>query len=559
MNKNAMFALAIVGLLLMLSYSSAAVVGTATIRAPAVIVTNNTGSLTTITLVITNGNGAVTVTGPQTVANSTIQSATTAAAYASNYTGHMLSDYNFSYNISDAGDNVSGPSAGAAMTILAVSAFTNIPLRKDFTMTGTISGNGSIGQIGGVYDKASAAKASGADLILVPKVAQTDPEDELYLLVQTNFGIPLVQVANISQAAYFAFNSDINGLSNETEYNFYTDMHAPELPQAGINCSALCNYTIFGYLLNSTFNLTHNEINMLDANPKFYGIGSQMGRVLNQSMAIAEHGYLYVGADYSFLDYVNAFYFNGYSTNRSAALSTLYAIQYFCNSLKPPQLTTSNYNYVINAELRQEWGDYSINSTISSYNSSQIDSDEILDELYVGAQANGWCSAANIVFNASGRNQGGTPVVPSSALGPIAASRLARASQYGPSMYYTTAEQAYSQSNYPVRNSRCRLCVRALKRRIKIHAIYRAAEQPDNGDSPELNIRGLGHGVRQGGAVLRKRDRPHQQLDRGKGLCGNGLCIGAACTADKQRHKGDKRQPSKHKWAAEHRSLNFRD
>ena len=75
-------------------------------------------------------------------------------------------------------------------------------------MTGTILGNGSIGQIGGVYDKTGAGKKAGVTLVLVPKASKTTRRSELYLLVQTNFGIPLVQVANISQAAQFAFNSE---------------------------------------------------------------------------------------------------------------------------------------------------------------------------------------------------------------------------------------------------------------------------------------------------------------------------------------------------------------
>ena len=78
-------------------------------------------------------------------------------------------------------------------------------------------------------------------------------------------------------------------------------------------------------------------------------------------------------------------------------------MQGFCNSLSPPPLTTANYDYVINAELRQLWGNYTINTDVGNYNSSQIDSDQILDELYLGAEANGWCTAANMVYNAPPR------------------------------------------------------------------------------------------------------------------------------------------------------------
>ena len=434
--------------LILASGSAAATVGTASIRAPAVILYNNTGSLTGITVNITTGNGSVNVTGAKYIASSTVQSAQTAAMYGANYTGHNFYDYNYTYDIISQSDNVSGPSAGAAMTMLAVSAFENRPLRSDFTMTGTISSNGSIGEIGGVYDKSAAAVAAGMALILVPKVSRNDPEDELYLLVQTNFGIPLVQVANISQAAHFAFNSSINGRANETTLNFYTNYNAESLPNATIMCTSSCNYTLFNRLLNATFKLTNNEVDNLSSNPKFAPIGMQFGQVLNQSSAIARHGYLYTAADIDFLDYVNAFYFDGYPSNRSDALAQLHRIQNFCSSLNPPPLTTSNYNYVINAELRQLWGNYTINQAVQSYNSSQIESDEILDELYLGAQSNGWCTAANLVYNESA--QAGTYVAPSSSLKSVALHRIDRALPYGLSLYLVTAGEAYNQSNYPL-------------------------------------------------------------------------------------------------------------
>lgn len=439
-------ALAVLIFALAISLSSAAVVGTASIRAPAVIVMNNTGSLTTISLTITNGTGAVNITGPQEVGPSTLQSAQTAAAYAASYTGHNLNRYDFMYTISDAGDNVSGPSAGAAMTMLAVSAFENRQLRNDFSMTGTINPNGSIGEIGGVYDKASAAKNAGMKLLLVPKVAPAGPEDELYLLVQTNFGIPLVQVANISQASSFAFGSP-SGIANETTYKFYTDYMTSQLPDATLNCSSQCNDTIFRQLLNATFNLTKNEINSLNSNPKFSNVSAQLYKVLNQSTAISSHGYIYTGADFAFLDYVNAFFFNGYPGNRTGAYALLGNIQNSCQSLQPPSLTESNYNYVLNAELRQYWGNYTIGQALGTYNATNIESDQVLDELYLGAQANGWCTAASIVYNES--SIPGNYVAPSSSLKAIAFKRIERSSPYG-GLYLTTAQQAYDQGNYAV-------------------------------------------------------------------------------------------------------------
>lgn len=64
--------------------------------------------------------------------------------------------------------SIDGPSAGAATTVTMIAAIENRTVRKDVIMTGTIQENGSIGQVGGVLEKAKAANDAGAKLFLVP-------------------------------------------------------------------------------------------------------------------------------------------------------------------------------------------------------------------------------------------------------------------------------------------------------------------------------------------------------------------------------------------------------
>lgn len=63
---------------------------------------------------------------------------------------------------------VDGPSAGALMGIITVAALQNKSLRQDVTITGSIDKDGRIGEIGGVVEKAMAAKKNGKSLILIP-------------------------------------------------------------------------------------------------------------------------------------------------------------------------------------------------------------------------------------------------------------------------------------------------------------------------------------------------------------------------------------------------------
>jgi predicted S18 family serine protease len=427
--------------------AAGAVVGTAMIHAPAVILGNNTGSLTVINLTVTDGRGNVSIVGPAEVAQSTLQSAQTAVYYAAKYLNVNQYNYNFTYDIQDDYSNVSGPSAGAAMTLLAISALSHKPLEQDFTITGTISPNGSIGEIGGVYDKVSAAAASGMKYALVPAVQYGSGEAVLYLLVQETFGIPLIQVSNISDALPYGYGSyrTLNG----TSYNFYTDYKMHGLGDANILCSNGCNSSAFAALANFTINFTRNEINILASYPAFNATTAQLSRVLNQSAQLDAKGYYYLAADEAFLDYQNAFYFDNHLVTRSGGLSTLQGIGRFCADFIPPQLTSSNYEYVLGGELRQAWGNYTISSAVSSYNQTGFDTDEVLYEMSNGANANGWCNAAHEMYGLAS-DIGGQVVTVSPSLNSVALNRIDRALAYGPGLYLSTAETAYKQGNYPL-------------------------------------------------------------------------------------------------------------
>lgn len=69
---------------------------------------------------------------------------------------------------------VGGPSAGAALTIATIAALQGKQLKEGVSITGTINLNGTIGEVGGVTEKAKAAKARGISLFLVPVGESTE-------------------------------------------------------------------------------------------------------------------------------------------------------------------------------------------------------------------------------------------------------------------------------------------------------------------------------------------------------------------------------------------------
>ena len=430
----------------MLEFSSGTV-GTASIHAPAVILSNNSGVITVINLTITNGDGSVSIVGPHSVGSSTLQAAQNAAAFASSYMGRTESDYNFTYAINDYNASVSGPSAGAAMTVLALSAFSNRPLLSSFTMTGTINPNGSIGPIGGVYDKMSAASAEGLRFGLVPYASPGSFENELYLLIQTNFHIPLIEVSNVSQAfAYATGSSPIAG--HNVTFSFYTTYNVSALPDAPLTCSNSCNESNFRGLMNYTENITGSMVSTL-SNGRFSGIAANLSNALAQSEQIGAKGYYYAAADFAFLDYANAYLMHSASTTKQQGIQTLVQTSSSCASIQPPQITSANYEYVLGGELRQAWGNYTAQSLIANYNSTATDSDGVMENMYENGISQAWCSSAAYMYGVA-QGIGGNTSEPSASLASLAASRISSAGSYGNSYYYQTALAAYRNHNYPL-------------------------------------------------------------------------------------------------------------
>ncbi|MEM0480832.1 MAG: S16 family serine protease [Candidatus Aenigmatarchaeota archaeon] len=129
------------------------------------------------------------------------------------------------YKIESDAQVVGGPSAGAAIAIATIAAITNKTLNPYVAITGTINEDGSIGQVGGILEKAKAAKDFGIKILLVPKGQSTyyeyKQEKECRRIASFEFctiryvpeevniskevGIEVVEVSNIKEATKYFF------------------------------------------------------------------------------------------------------------------------------------------------------------------------------------------------------------------------------------------------------------------------------------------------------------------------------------------------------------------
>lgn len=87
---------------------------------------------------------------------------------ASHVLGEEFLGRDLIYTIRANASVIEGPSAGAALAIATIAAMRGDKLDRSVMITGTVNPDGTIGKVGGVLEKAQAAKAIGASMLLVP-------------------------------------------------------------------------------------------------------------------------------------------------------------------------------------------------------------------------------------------------------------------------------------------------------------------------------------------------------------------------------------------------------
>lgn len=127
------------------------------------------GVLLNATVIVTEGNGHVFVdTQPYTQVDMQ-GSARMATLVASDITGIDPSKNDFYFIIEVTSPIISGPSAGAALTVAAIADIKELPVKKGVVITGMINPDGSIGPVGGIPYKLDAAASHGTSLFIVPE------------------------------------------------------------------------------------------------------------------------------------------------------------------------------------------------------------------------------------------------------------------------------------------------------------------------------------------------------------------------------------------------------
>ena len=139
------------------------------------------GDIIYVEATIMKGKGSLTLTGH--LGDVMKESAQAALSYIRSATKSLdikddaFSKYDIHIHVPAGAIPKDGPSAGITMASAIASVFTGVPLDKEVAMTGEITLRGRVLPIGGLKEKALAARRFGIKTVILPKRNEKDLED----------------------------------------------------------------------------------------------------------------------------------------------------------------------------------------------------------------------------------------------------------------------------------------------------------------------------------------------------------------------------------------------
>lgn len=265
------------------------------------------------------GKGKVSTVISSLVGTSTQATAKTAVEVISTYFDDAF-NYDYEFDIRSNASLVEGPSAGAAMTLLTYSLLAEKPLNPEVALTGTITQDGFVGQVGGVFAKAEEASKEGIKLFMIPQgesrqVQRIGDKIQTVNLPQYAFekwNMKVIEVANIEDVIKYAYTPiseiDINAVNNGSLEIFE---FVPEAVEGSLEITPMKDLT------NKHIRTTKEQLasakrsiestNLEDRSilDLLLSLINSSEEALSKSEQLIERNYLYSSANFSFLARVN--------------------------------------------------------------------------------------------------------------------------------------------------------------------------------------------------------------------------------------------------------------
>jgi uncharacterized protein len=250
------------------------------------------------------------ITSNSLVGKDTQTTGNIAIELAQNKTGVFTNNNNFIFDILANASEVDGPSAGAAMTLLAYSLLSEKQLNPEIGITGTINSDGSVGAVGGIGPKALIASEIGIKLFMIPAgqaiayISEDGKNRSVNLLTYgpEKLGLKVVEVASIDEVLDYAYKS-IDSIKVDT--NASTKTFIPDAINYPKELNPMLDISQ-GYIKRAkeAIDRAEKELELTDLDDaKRLAFYSQLGeakRDIDLSQIYLDQNYLYSAANYSF-------------------------------------------------------------------------------------------------------------------------------------------------------------------------------------------------------------------------------------------------------------------
>ncbi len=303
--------------LVLFSFSVFAVIESGSLNIYAVS-TGGEGVKATLNLEIKPGSGKIFTSIDPLIGTSTQTTEKTAVDVAREFFDKVDS-YDYFFTINSNVSEVTGPSAGAAMTLLVTSMLLDKEFPKNVSITGTITNEGFIGAVGGVYAKTKEASETGIDLFLIPKgeamqtVKLKDGVKKINLVdyAPKNLGLKVVEVKDIKEAIEFAF-SDVNSIDVNASVEEPLPEFVPEPISIPDYLKPFKKITEEELVKTKTIiskaktNLSNTRLDDSSTLALLLEILDDAEKTFKKAEGLNESNYLYSAANYAFLAKINS-------------------------------------------------------------------------------------------------------------------------------------------------------------------------------------------------------------------------------------------------------------
>lgn len=373
-------------LLLLSAGAFAHCAGSASHYLPAVV--DDHGVLVNLSLDIFPGSGDIYMSIYPKVGISTQESIRDAMDYAFETAGQERNECDVrikAYLPESVGGYLDGPSGGAALTIMGIAALQGEEVRSDAMITGTVMPDGTIGPVGGLYEKAKIAKEHGLRYFLTP--LQTLYERVLLRMLQQDKRIIILEAADVGEAA--AFLIDMESIDGTRK--------PPQVEKINESLPAYGARSEFRQLAEEMVSaLGQSVARISDSVKEGEMLGEYYGQVDANERLLMERGYYFSAANDAFIHYLDA---ETIANVETLDVGGKVAEVRSCLAKTPvDSITSSNLEWVAGEELRKGWAEMKLEE-VEAQNATLKEEKYLAyhDAMYADA----WCEIAGMLWKNS--------------------------------------------------------------------------------------------------------------------------------------------------------------